>query len=47
MGDMRRTVVHGGTLATDYGVFAAHVVVEGGRITASRTTTACWPAPTR
>jgi allantoinase len=34
VGEMRRTVVHGGTLATEYGVFAAHLVVEGGRITA-------------
>jgi allantoinase len=30
----RRTVVHGGTVATDYGVFPAHVVVDGERITA-------------
>ena len=30
----KRTVIAGGTVATDYGVFAADVVIEDGRIAA-------------
>ena len=30
----KRTVIAGGTLATDYGVFAADVVIEDGRVAA-------------
>src|SRR5262245_28566959 len=30
----RKTVIAGGTLATDYGVFAADVVIEDGRVAA-------------
>ena len=30
----KRTIVAGGTLATDYGVFAADVVIEDGRVAA-------------
>ena len=30
----KRTVIAGGTVATDYGVFAADVVIEDGRVAA-------------
>ena len=44
----KRTVVANGTVAADYGVFAAHVVIDGERIVAvDRSTTTRWPAPTR